>query len=119
LDASKRSRLRTHYTDRENIVLIVERVAIRPWSIAGARTKAEIATQSQAAEAVKTCNARNRRLGQAETLLARSLHRPRSSTVPDPACGSGNFLCVSIRRLKDFAHRGQLGAGAPGLPVSS
>ena len=34
----------------------------------------------------------------------------------DPACGSGNFLYVALRALKDIEHRANLDAEALGLP---
>ncbi len=34
----------------------------------------------------------------------------------DPACGSGNFLYVALRSLKDIEHRANLDAEALGLP---
>ena len=34
----------------------------------------------------------------------------------DPACGSGNFLYVALRSLKDLEHRANLDAEALGLP---
>jgi len=36
--------------------------------------------------------------------------------VLDPACGSGNFLYVALRALKDIEHRANLDAEALGLP---
>jgi hypothetical protein len=36
--------------------------------------------------------------------------------VLDPACGSGNFLYVALRSLKDLEHRANLDAEALGLP---
>ena len=36
--------------------------------------------------------------------------------VLDPACGSGNFLYIALRALKDIEHRANLDAEALGLP---
>jgi type II restriction/modification system DNA methylase subunit YeeA len=36
--------------------------------------------------------------------------------VLDPACGSGNFLYVALKALKDIEHRANLDAEALGLP---
>ena len=33
----------------------------------------------------------------------------------DPACGSGNFLYLALKCLKDIEHRSHLEAAAPGL----
>jgi hypothetical protein len=35
--------------------------------------------------------------------------------VPGPACGSGNFLYLALKCLKDIEHRSHLEAAAPGL----
>lgn len=37
--------------------------------------------------------------------------------VLDPACGSGNFLYLALRVLKDLEHRAQVEAEAIGLPA--
>ena len=46
----------------------------------------------------------------------RFLERLKSFRVLDPACGSGNFLYLALRALKDIEHRVNLEAEALGLP---
>ena len=115
LDPDKRSQLGAHYTDRDKIMLIVEPVIIRPWLAEWKTAKAEIAAALEKAETAKSTATRTRRQAEAERLLSAFLHRLRSFTVLDPACGSGNFLYLALHALKDLEHRVQLEAEALGL----
>ena len=115
LDPAKRGQLGAHYTDRDKIMLIVEPVIIRPWLTEWETVKAEIAAVLKKAETAKSPATRTRRRGEAERLLSAFLHRLRSFTVLDPACGSGNFLYLALHALKDLEHRVQLEAEALGL----
>ena len=116
LDPDKRSQLGAHYTDHDKIMLIVEPVVIRPWLEEWAQVKSEIASLVERSEAARTRPARTRLRSQAERLLRDFLDRLRRFTVLDPACGSGNFLYLALRALKDLEHRIQLEAEAMGLP---
>ena len=57
----------------------------------------------------------SRRRQRAERMLREFLGRLRGFRVLDPACGSGNFLYLGLRALKDLEHRVQLEAHALGL----
>ena len=116
LDPDKRSQLGAHYTDHDKIMLIVEPVVVRPWLAEWATVKAEIATILERSDAAKSRSARTRLSSHAERLLRDFLDRLRRFTVLDPACGSGNFLYIALRALKDLEHRVQLEAEATGLP---
>ncbi len=48
-------------------------------------------------------------------MFQRFLERLRNFKVLDPACGSGNFLYLSLRTLKDLEHRANVEAEALGL----
>ena len=115
LDPDKRSQLGAHYTDRDKIMRIIEPVIVRPWLAEWEKTKAEIATGLERADAAKSKAAATRQRGQAERLLRVFLERLREFTVLDPACGSGNFLYLALHALKDLEHRVQLEAEALGL----
>ena len=52
---------------------------------------------------------------QAEQALQGFLERLRTFRVLDPACGSGNFLYLALRTLKDIEHQVMLEAEALGL----
>ena len=94
LDPEKRSQLGAHYTDSETIMRIIEPVIIRPLLSEWEERKKEI-----------------------EKLLRRSHHKKADSilddfrkkledfTILDPACGSGNFLYLALRALKDIEHK--------------
>ena len=111
LDPDKRSQLGAHYTSREDILLIVEPVLIAPlrrrW--AAVRTQAEelIARRDAASGGAQTNRGlRTRRERELERELARLLQdfagEIAAIRVLDPACGSGNFLYVALKRLLDL-----------------
>lgn len=103
LDPDKRSQLGAHYTSRDDILLIVEPVLMRPL-----RYEWDAATQLKAKplrekyDKAKTGRARNAAMNQLLKLREDMLERIRTVTVLDPACGSGNFLYVSLQLLMDL-----------------
>ena len=60
--------------------------------------------------------ARTRAHAAAEALHKTFLERLKAFRVLDPACGSGNFLNLSLTELKNIEHRTNLEAEALGLP---
>ena len=102
LDPSKRAQLGAHYTSRDDILLIVEPVLMLPLR------RAWQAIQEQAApirDEYDQADTRRIQQNRANSLLAlreQMLEQLRSVTVLDPACGSGNFLYVSLQLLKDL-----------------
>lgn len=115
LDPDKRSQLGAHYTDRDKIMLIINPVIVEPLTAEWEATKADIAEHMAKAAASKgapSTRARNN----AQALLQRHLQRLADYRVLDPACGSGNFLYLALRELKDLEHRAQVEAEAMGLP---
>ncbi|MEI9430264.1 class I SAM-dependent DNA methyltransferase [Mesorhizobium sp. Cs1299R1N3] len=102
LDPEKRGQLGAHYTDPEKIMMIIRPVIIDPltreWN--GIRERIEHA---------KTSAKRKREL------LNGFLERLRSFRVLDPACGSGNFLYLSLLAIKDLEHRVNLEGEILGL----
>ncbi|CDX60248.1 putative DNA methyltransferase yeeA [Mesorhizobium plurifarium] len=115
LDPDKRSQLGAHYTDREKIMMIVRPVIVEPLSAEWEKAKAEIVALMEKAAKAKGAPATRAR-GQAQTILDRHLARLANFRVLDPACGSGNFLYLALRALKDLEHRAQVEAEALGLP---
>lgn len=124
LDPAKRSQLGAHYTDRDKIMDIVRPVIIDPleaeWSEALARMTALIERAPKqthdkllrGAELAK----RTRALTEAQAIHSAFIERLANFRVLDPACGSGNFLYVALRSIKDIEHRANLDAEALGLP---
>lgn len=124
LDPAKRSQLGAHYTDREKIMMIVKPVIIDPleaeWAEALAkitaliesapkRTKERLLTPAEKRKAEKLTD-------EAIKIHNAFIERLTNFRVLDPACGSGNFLYVALRALKDIEHRANLDAEALGLP---
>ena len=98
IDESKRKQLGTHYTSREDIELIVEPVLMRPlwaqWEEVRERTQPYLDWEGQHG---KDRDRMRRRL---HAVLSEFQDRLANMTVLDPACGSGNFLYVSLALLK-------------------
>ena len=98
IDKRKRKQLGTHYTSREDIELIVEPVLMRPmrqaWEREKKRAKAYIDWH------IHPENERSSSEEKLREILSRFIDRLASWRVLDPACGSGNFLYVSLALLK-------------------
>ena len=103
LDPGKRTQLGAHYTSRDDILLLVEPVLMRPlrrrWDEVKAEA-AELATQWQ--QASSAGGAKTRARNRLQKLLHGFADEIADTTVLDPACGSGNFLYVALRQLLDL-----------------
>ncbi len=113
LDPDKRSQLGAHYTDRAKIEMLIDPVIRRPLAAEWEAAKAKIV-------AALTAPARGRRRSdggkaEAQALYQGFLERLRRFRVLDPACGSGNFLYLSLQALKDLEHHASVEAEALGL----
>ncbi|MBB5710599.1 DNA methyltransferase [Sphingomonas xinjiangensis] len=124
LDPAKRSQLGAHYTDRDKIMMIVRPVIIAPleaeWAEALARMttlveNAPVQTKEKLLRGAEL-GKRTRALAEANAIHEAFVERLAKFRVLDPACGSGNFLYVALRSLKDIEHRANLDAEALGLP---
>ncbi|MFO1420317.1 MAG: type IIL restriction-modification enzyme MmeI [Candidatus Competibacteraceae bacterium] len=107
LDPDKRSQLGAHYTDAGSIRRLIEPVIRDPLLAEWATVKGAMATDLGKG----TPKARQ----QAINRLNGFLERLRTFRVLDPACGSGNFLYLALRALKDIEHQVMLEAEALGL----
>ena len=96
LDPAKRSQLGAHYTDPATIARIVEPVITRPllqkWELAAQDLRA------QTAKIKKHGDAAHRK---AHARFVQWLEELRAFRILDPACGSGNFLFLGLKALKD------------------
>ena len=96
LDPAKRSQLGAHYTDPATIARIVEPVITRPllqkWELAAQDLRA------QTAKIKKHGDAAHRK---AHARFVQWLEELRAFRILDPACGSGNFLFMGLKALKD------------------
>lgn len=115
LDPDKRSQLGSHYTDLPKIMMIVNPVIVEPLSSEWEAAKAQIAALMSKAAATSGGPATRAR-GEAQTVLDRHLKRLADYRVLDPACGSGAFLYVALKVLKDLEHKAHVEAEALGLP---
>jgi len=101
LDPAKRSQLGAHYTSRDDILLIVEPVLMAPlrrrWVAVQEEAQAIIARRDAASG-----GARTRHQQALERLLLAFTDEIAAVRVLDPACGSGNFLYVALKRLLDL-----------------
>ncbi|BAK66034.1 hypothetical protein SLG_13590 [Sphingobium sp. SYK-6] len=124
LDPAKRSQLGAHYTDRDKIMMIVKPVIIDPLEAEWAEAKAKITAlidkaPKRTAERLLTPAEKRRAqklLDEAATIHSAFIERLANFRVLDPACGSGNFLYVALKAIKDIEHRANLDAEALGLP---
>lgn len=112
IDPEKRSQLGAHYTSREDIETLVEPVVMKPLR----REWREV--QELVANVLETGKKRPRETDRAKPPLAggplrkarleastmlRQFHEKLAQLrVLDPACGSGNFLYVTLQKLKDL-----------------
>ncbi len=110
LDPAKRSQLGAHYTDPATIQRIIEPVLQRPllqiWELLVHELIGLLAKS-------KAKNDKNYKLAQSKFIAW--LDQLKNYRVLDPACGSGNFLFLGLKTLKDIEHKSHLDAAAMGL----
>jgi hypothetical protein len=110
LDPAKRSQLGAHYTDPATIMRIVEPVLQRPL----------LQIWEQVAQVIRGLMTKSKKKNDANYKLAlkefvKWLDQLKDYRVLDPACGSGNFLFLGLKTLKDIEHKSHLDAVAMGL----
>ncbi|MBI5347843.1 MAG: class I SAM-dependent DNA methyltransferase [Chloroflexi bacterium] len=101
LDPSKRSQLGAHYTDKGDILLVVEPVLMIPLRRRWAEVKAEAIELAKKRDAAKG-RAKTKPADELKRLILGFADEIAKMKVLDPACGSGNFLYVSLRLLLDL-----------------
>ena len=102
LDPDKRSQLGAHYTSRDDILLIVEPVLMQPLRYEWDTVQLEAARFRERLDTAQSGRAKANARNQLLKLRERILKRIRETTVLDPACGSGNFLYISLQMLMDL-----------------
>jgi len=107
LDPAKRAQLGAHYTDPGSIQRLIRPTILEPLQEEWKGTRAAIEKAI-----AKTKSGKSKK---AVALYQAFLERLRNFRVLDPACGSGNFLYLALRALKDLEHRVILEAEALGL----
>jgi len=120
LDPGKRAQLGAHYTSREDILLIVEPVLMRPlrrrWEDVK-RQAEELYEKWQAADSAG--GAKTRARNRLQKLLHAFADEIADTKVLDPACGSGNFLYVALRQLLDLEKEVIALGTSYGFPISA
>jgi type II restriction/modification system DNA methylase subunit YeeA len=125
LDPSKRSQLGAHHTSREDILLIVEPVVIEPLQRRWAAVKAKALALAEASEKERAAEVAAKKKGAAYPRLRKQLREVLLNWVEelsevrvlDPACGSGNFLYLALRRMLDLWHEVRVFSAEHGLPT--
>lgn len=92
LDPDQRAQLGAHYTSEEDIMTLVEPVLMAPLRREWSKLKAELARAFVSGKG-----------SAADRAKLSAFHKKLTSiSVLDPACGSGNFLYVSLQLLLDL-----------------
>jgi hypothetical protein len=119
LNPDMRSQLGAHYTDPATILKLIRPVIEQPlmaeWQ--GIRAQIErLAPQFAYLKGKKKDEYRpNDARLEGQRLFNAFLEKLKAFRVLDPACGSGNFLYLALKTLKDIEHRANLDAEALGL----
>jgi len=119
LDPAKRSQLGAHYTSREDIETLVEPVVMAPlrreWAALRERVEERLplnrSSDKRAAPTIKASRA------EVASLCGAFLDKLAELKVLDPACGSGNFLYVTLQKLKDLEKEVIVDMVGRGLPT--
>ena len=110
LDPAKRSQLGAHYTDPATIERLIGPVIRRPLL-----QKWELVAQQIQALAAKITKKGDKHYRAAHALFVTWLDELKNYRALDPACGSGNFLYLALKCLKDVEHHSHLQAAELGL----
>jgi type II restriction/modification system DNA methylase subunit YeeA len=115
LDPDKRSQLGAHYTDPQSILDIVQPVVIEPlmqqWQTVKAVLVEKLAQRKTPPDFSPGLNL-DEDIREPYLQFIQQLKQLR---ILDPACGSGNFLYLTIQALKDFEHQIAVEVEALGL----
>ena len=127
MDPDKRSQIGAHYTSREDIETLVDPVVMWPLRREWDETKGIVENllstgrkSGKKPDKPLSKAVRTRSRNESKQLVNRFYSKLTQIKVLDPACGSGNFLYVTLQKLKDlekeiivFAHEKGLGQVLP------
>jgi len=91
-----------HYTDSATIMKIIDPVIIEPLRRSWADAKEKIAEHRERRDRAKSSGAKTAAENAARLVWTTFREYLGRFKVLDPACGSGNFLYLSLIKLKDF-----------------
>ena len=126
LDPDKRSQLGAHYTDTATIDRLIDPVLRRPllekWELIAQEMHRLMAKSKLRRRAAYTAGRRHFKatagdasFQKTEAIFHDWLESLKNYRVLDPACGSGNFLYLGLKCLKDIELKSHLEAAALGL----
>ena len=115
LDPNCRAQLGAHYTDVATIKKIIDPLITQPLTAKWQAIKAEMLEFLAKEKTVKTATIKKQHRKSAQDLYHGYLELLRNFRVLDAACGSGNFLYLSLHALKDLEHIAQIDAEALGF----
>jgi hypothetical protein len=103
LDPTERHALGAHYTPRAYVERLVLPTVVEPLRADWANAQAAaivLAREADELDGPKTQSRREAKLEEARAEIRRFHHQLCTTRVLDPACGSGNFLYVTLEHLK-------------------
>ncbi|OMG53563.1 SAM-dependent methyltransferase [Azonexus hydrophilus] len=119
LDPAARAPLGAHYTDTGTIAKLIQPLVCEPLAIEWQNTRRQIAELAPKFGMVKGRKKNEYRpndaLQSGNTLLQGFFNRINAFRVLDPACGSGNFLYLALKALRDIEKRAHIDAQELGL----
>ena len=123
LDPDKRSQIGAHFTSREDIETLVEPVVMQPlrreWDEFRTMVLNVLATgkkRPKGGEKPPVGKALDKAHHEVDSLVRNFLDRLASVKVLDPACGSGNFLYVTLQKLMGLEREVLNFGAAHGVP---
>ncbi|HWE86574.1 MAG TPA: DNA methyltransferase [Terracidiphilus sp.] len=106
IDPKRRSLIGAHYTSEQDILTLIEPVLMSPlkkrWEEVKERVLRAVEAERADDAASGSKQARLRVDRESEKILGAWIEELTSVRVLDPACGSGNFLYVALRRMLDL-----------------
>jgi type II restriction/modification system DNA methylase subunit YeeA len=117
LNPGKRSQLGAHYTSKDDILLIIDPVLIAPLQKKWLEVKAKVVALVNLAKTEKGRAAYTKLRTQMEGELLSWGEELAKLRILDPACGSGNFLYLALRRMLDLWKEVYVFAAEHGLPT--
>lgn len=116
LDPAQRAQFGAQFTDPPTILRLINPVVLDPLRARWAGLKIEIQAQLAKAQVAKTASTKTRAYQAALERYQGFLGYLRDLRILDAACGSANFLLLTMLGLKDLEHQVIIEADALGLP---
>jgi hypothetical protein len=102
LNAERRSLIGAHYTSAEDILLLIEPVVMLPLEHRWTDVRRNVLETLESERASQSRKTLFKSSPKAEAILAAWIDELTGIRVLDPACGSGNFLYLALRRMLDL-----------------